>query len=223
MTDTQNDGRIAKLKNVRGFYTQGMVEAKPTVEGGDPKYNCIFVLETDKPEFDSNKKAIVAALNAASEKQWKKADVWKTIVEDDPKRCAYRKGERFKNKEGQVYNGFAGHMALSVAGPSGGKRRPVILDRRKKKVTEPSEIEEVVYGGTYCDIIVSFYGTDKGGKGVFASVEVIRSREEGDRIGGGYQFREDDADFFDDLADDDDFGDADTTKSSKSDDDDLFS
>jgi len=222
MTDTQNDGRIAKLKNVRGFYTQGMVEAKPTVEGGDPKFNCIFVLETDKPEFDSNKKAIVAALNAASEKQWKKPDVWKTIVEDDPKRCAYRKGERFKNKEGQVYNGFAGHMALSVAGPSGGKRRPVILDRRKKKVTEPSQIEEVVYGGTYCDIIVSFYGTDKGGKGVFASVEVIRSREEGDRIGGGYQYREDDADFFDDLGDDDDFGDADITKSSKSDDDDMF-
>jgi hypothetical protein len=33
MTDNANDGRIAKLKNVRAFYTPGMVEAKPTEIG----------------------------------------------------------------------------------------------------------------------------------------------------------------------------------------------
>lgn len=219
MTDNANDGRIAKLKNVRAYYTDSIHEAKPTVEGGEPKYTCTLVLEKDSAEFESNRKAIIAALNAAAEKQWKKPDAWKTIMEDDPKRLAFRKGERFKNKEGQVYRGFEGNMAVAVAGPSGGKRRPVILDRRKKKVTDPSDIPDVLYGGTYCDCIVSFYGTDKGGRGLFASVEVIRSREEGDRVGGGYQFRDDDADFFDELEDDDSFD----GKSSGSDsDDEMF-
>lgn len=204
----EDDGRIAKLKNVRAYYVDGIHEAKPTVEGGEPKHTCTFVLESDTAEFEVNKKAIIAALNATAEKQWKKVDAWKVIQEDDPKRLCFRRGERFKNKEGQVYAGFAGNMALAVAGPSGGKRRPVVLDRRKKK-TELKDLPDVLYGGVYCDIIVSFYGTDKGGKGVFASVEVIRSRETGDRVGGGYQFREDDVSDFDDLEDDDDsFGDS---------------
>jgi hypothetical protein len=49
---------------------------------------------------------------------------------------------------------------------------------------------------------VSFFGTDKGGKGLFCSVEAIRSRQEGERLGGGPRASADD---FDDLDDDDSF------------------
>jgi hypothetical protein len=51
-------------------------------------------------------------------------------------------------------------------------------------------------------VVISFYGTDEGGRGVFASIEAIRSRQEGERLGGGPRASADD---FDDLDDDDAF------------------
>lgn len=137
----------------------------------------------------------MSAIEAACDKEWKAKDKWKTIAEDDPKRVAYRKGERFKNREGQVYGGFEGNYGLAVSGPNGGKKRPKMLDRHRRPV-ETEDILDVVYPGTYADVVVSFYGTKKGGNGVFASVEAIRSHQEGERMGGGVQV---DADDFDDL------------------------
>ena len=68
------------------------------------------------------------------------------------------------------------------------------------------DILDVMYGGVYADVILSFYGTDKGGRGVFCTIEAIRSHEEGERMGGGVVV---DADDFDDLEDSDSFDDDD--------------
>lgn len=198
--EERGDGRTVQLKNVRLVFTDSLKEARATVENGEPKHTCTILLEADKPESEANKKKLMAALEAASEREWKKKDSWKAIAEDDPKRVAFRKGERFKNKEGEVYAGFAGNHALAVSGPMGGKKRPKILNRHKQAVAV-DDILDVVYPGTYADVVVSLYGTNKGGKGVFASVEAIRSRQEGERVGGGVDV---DADDFDDLDDDDD-------------------
>lgn len=197
--EERGDGRTVQLKNVRLVFTDSLKEARATVENGEPKHTCTVLLEADKPETEANKKKLMAALEAASEREWKKKDAWKAIAEDDPKRVAFRKGERFKNKEGEVYAGFAGNHALAVSGPMGGKKRPKILNRNKQAVAV-DDILDVVYPGTYADVVVSLYGTNKGGKGVFASVEAIRSRQEGERVGGGVDV---DADDFDDLEDDD--------------------
>ena len=197
--EERGDGRTVQLKNVRLVFTDSLKEARATVENGEPKHTCTVLLEADKPETEANKKKLMAALEAASEREWKKKDAWKAIAEDDPKRVAFRKGERFKNKEGEVYAGFAGNHALAVSGPMGGKKCPKILNRNKHAVAV-DDILDVVYPGTYADVVVSLYGTNKGGKGVFASVEAIRSRQEGERVGGGVDV---DADDFDDLEDDD--------------------
>lgn len=197
-----SDPRTVQLKNVRLSFTDSLKDKKATVEDGVPKHSVNLILETDKPEFEANKEKVRAAMTAASEEFFKNPKMWSLIMDDDPKRVCYRKGERFKNKSTQeVYKGYAGNWGISCGTPAKGQRRPKMWDRRKKPVPE-ADILEVCYGGAYADVVVSFYGTDKGGNGVFCTVEAIRSREVGEHMGGGWAG---DESVFDELEDDDSF------------------
>jgi hypothetical protein len=199
--EDKSDGRTVQLKRVRLSFTDSLKDKKPTVENGKPKHSVNVILESKGKEFDANKAKVGGALRAASKAAFKNEDAWKTIAEDDPKRVCYRKGERFKNKEGTVYAGYEGNFAISAGGPGAGDRRPKLLDRHKRPVEE-KDILDVFYGGSYADVIISFYGTEKGGRGIFATIEAIRSHQEGERMGGGVYV---DADDFDDLEDDGSF------------------
>lgn len=196
----EGDGRTVMLKNVRLSFPDSLKDAKATVENGVPKHTSNFLIESDRPGFEEKKAAAITAIKAACEKTWKKADRYKGIMEDDPKRLAFRKGERFKNAEGNVYVGYEGAMVIAAAGPGGGKKRPKLLDRRGNEVPY-DKIDEIMYPGSYVDLKVSFYGTDKGGAGVFATIEAIKSREIGERTGGGVATSADEFDEFDDDAD----------------------
>lgn len=202
-TVQQNDGRTVQLKGVRLSFV-GLKEKKATVEDGKPKFSLNLLLESDRPGNEDNKKKIIAAIKAAGDKEFKNPDKHKEIAEDNPQRVCFRKGERFKNKEtGEVYKGYAGNWAVSAGTPGAGQKRPKLLDRRKRPVEE-NDIDEVMYGGSYADVIVSFYGTKKGGPGIFCTVEAIRSHQEGEAMGGGISVSADD---FDDMDDDDSFDD----------------
>lgn len=213
-TEKKRDPRTVTLKRVRLSFTDQLKDKKATVADGTPKHSCNLLLETDQPEFEANKAKVVAAIEAACEVEWKKPEKYKEIAEDTPKRVCFRKGERFKNQEsGEVYKGYANNWAISGGTPGAGQRRPKLMDRRKRDVEE-KDILEVMYGGSYADAIVSFYGTDKGGNGVFCTIEAIRSHQEGERMGGGIQVSADD---FDDMDDGDSFGAADGTAAGDSD------
>lgn len=211
----EGDGRTVMLKRVRLSYGDSLKDAKPVVADGPPKHTSNFIIESDQAGFDEKKAAAIKAIKAACEKEWKNPDRYKTIMEDDPKRLSFRKGERFKNKDTQeIYAGYAGNMVISAGGPSGGKKRPKLLDRRGNEVPY-EKIDDIMYSGTYCDLKVSFYGTAKGGSdGVFATIEAIKSRETGDRMGGGAAATN--ADEFDEFDDEDGFDDS--GKSSSDDD-----
>lgn len=207
MSDIQSDGRTVMLKHVRLSFCESLLHKKKTAKTDDAKeaHSANLILEADDPRYQENYDKIVAALKAASEEAWAgKPNRWAEIIQDDPKRVCFRKGERFKNQTtGEIYDGYEGNTAIAGKGPKGGQLRPKLLDRHKRPVEE-KDILDVMYAGTYCDAIVSFYGTDKGGSaGVFCSIEAIRSHQEGERMAGGYNV---DPDVFDDLADDDGFG-----------------
>ena len=202
--EDRSDGRTVQLKRVRLSFTDGLREARATVEDGPKKYTCNVILEADSPSYDENRRKIISALKAAGTKAWKNENTWKDLREDEPKRCCYRKGSRFKNKEGEIYTGYDGNEAIACTGPGGGKARPKMLDRHKRPVEE-ADILDVCYSGSYADVIISVYGTDKGGsRGLFNSIDAIRSHQEGEAQGGGGIVVE--ADDFDDLDDDDSFG-----------------
>jgi hypothetical protein len=217
--EDKSDGRSVQLKGIRLSFTDRIHEADKTSEESDKlTHGCNFILESTSPHFAANKAKIEAALRIAGEKTWKNPDAYLQIQEDNPKRVTFRKGERFKNKEGKIYAGYEGNYAFAANGPGGGLKRPKLLDRRKGilreqasreqleagKVFEVAKIPDIFYGGVIADAIVSFYGTDKGSRGMFATVEAIRSHEEGERMGGGGIYV--DEDDFDDIEDDDSFG-----------------
>lgn len=201
--EQKSDGRTVQLKHVRLSFTDALKDKKKTAntEDAKEKHGCNIILESKDKFFDENKAKVLAAIEKACEIQWKKPKAWKDIQEDNPKRICFRKGERFKNTEGEIYQGYEGNFAITASGPSAGQKRPKLLDRRKRPVAY-DDILDVCYGGVYADVIVSLFGTDKGGKGVFCSIEAIRSHEEGERMGGGFNVDDDD---FDDLEDGDSF------------------
>lgn len=221
--EERGDGRAVQLKGTRFAFMQGLYEKKPTVKDGIPKYNFNVINVKDRPTAEANHKKILAALEAASEKQWKDKDRWKRIMENDPKRCCYRKGEKFANSEtGVPYAGFEGNWGLSVGCPAKGQKRPKKLLDRHKRPVEEKDILDVFYSGTFGDIVVEFYGTNEGGPGIFCVASALRSHQEGDNLGGGGVPVEDDD--FDDFEDDDDaFGSSSSSsESKKSASDDLF-
>lgn len=215
----KTDPRTVKLKRVRLSFTDALFEKKKTSDESDKlSHHCNLIIEKGQPEFEANNAAIMAAIREAGKKQWGDEDAFKEIQEEAPKRVCYRAGNRWKNKDGQVYAGYDGNFGLTGKGPGGGQKRPKLLDRRKRrlreqatgehiaagKVFEEKDILDVCYGGSYADAIVSFYGTDKGSRGIFCTIEAIRSHEEGERMSGGYVLDDDD---FEDLDDDDSFDD----------------
>ncbi|MGX7874384.1 ssDNA-binding protein [Mesorhizobium sp. ORM6] len=215
--EDKSDGRTVQLKGVRLSFTNSLKDKQATVKDGKPKHTFNVIIEKSSPHYEANMAKIKSALGKAGELKWKSPEAFKQIAEDDPKRVCFRKGERFKSqKDGKVYAGYEGNYAISCGTPGGGQRRPKLLDRHKREVDE-KDILDVMYGGSYCDTILSFYGTDEGGRGLFCTGEAIRSHQTGDRMGGGVYV---DADDFDDMDDDDSF-DSGSSASSKSKSDDF--
>lgn len=214
--EQKSDGRSVQLKGVRLSFTNRIAVADTTSDESDKKtHGCNFIIEADSPHFDANNAKIISALKEAGKQAFKNENAYKLIAEDTPKRVCYRDGNRWKNKEGKVYAGYENNKAFGANGPGGGLKRPKLYDRFKREV-EVKDISDVFYGGCYADVIVSFYGTDKGSRGIFCTIDAIRSLQEGDRMGGGIDV---DANDFDDVDDDEDAF-AGTSSSSKSNDDD---
>lgn len=191
--DKQADLRRVTLKNVRLSFASALAEKQRSHPDGPLKFGCNFINESSQPEFAANDRAIKRAIEAAEIKEFGADGVGKIArTVDDPKRLAYRPGEKFKNTEGEIYGGYAGNFGLTVKAD----RRPNLWDRHKRDV-EVEDIPDVFQAGFYCDAIVSFYCTSKkeqGGNGLFASVEAVRSRQTGEPFGASNNTKADDFD-----------------------------
>jgi hypothetical protein len=201
-------GRTVTLTRVRASFAESLQVASLPKKNKDPSakptHGANWLLETGSPDFESNQAATISAMKAAAREFKRPEDWYKTLMADDPKQCALRKGERFKTDKGEIYKGYEGNLVLASKGPAAGKSRPQIRDRYKKVIEDVTKINEIVYNGSYCDVIISFYGTDNGGTArLTCSVEAVRSHQEGERLGGGGIYVDDDD--FDTLEEDDSF------------------
>lgn len=175
---------------------------KAAVRDGKEKFSASQLFDPTTEEGRTNIKKAQVAVAAAEVAEFGegKAGFIAKVVED-PKRIALKKGERCKNKEGDVYKGYEGMIALTCSAD----KRPLLLYKNKTEV-ELEDIEDVFYGGLDVDMIVSFFcisDTDKGGNGLFCTVEAIRSLERGEAFGGGGRATADD---FEDEGEDDGIG-----------------
>jgi hypothetical protein len=218
-------GRTVTLTKVRLSFGESLnrksLPKKNKDPNAKPKHGANFILEKDSPDYASNMAAIHEALANAAKEFKKPENWWTTLLESKPDKLCLKKGDTFVQADGQVYKGYAGNMVLAVKGPAGGEKRPQIRDRYKKVIAVPENaveapiVTEIAYNGCVCDVIVSFYGTDNGSSDrLTGSVEAIRSWQEGERLGGGGVYVDDDD--FDDAPDEDDSFDAGPAQSSTS-------
>jgi len=180
------------LKNVRCSFLKvwTATESKP---GGKKQYRSNFIIDPSTPEGKANIKACEKAVAEVAAKQWsdKGERVVKTLKSD---RLDFRPGDTFVGQEsGEVYDGYEGMMIVKAANP----KRVRVLDRDKSDLHEE---DEKIESGDYCDAVVRFYtvaDTERGGNGVFASLELVRFRKQGERFGAAPVS----ADVLDDLDD----------------------
>lgn len=184
---------VVVLKNVRLGFPK-LWKAEAATADARPKFGASLILEPDSAEYKANVKACEAAVAYVSKKRWaEKAERISAAIER--KRKSYRDGDGETNEEGETWNGFAGTMIVSAKND----KRPQILSRDK---TPLAEEDGVIYAGCYVDAVVSFYTTfDKkqGGNGIWASLEIVRFRSDGESFGAA---KLDADDYLDDLDDD---------------------
>lgn len=183
------------LQDVRLSYPH-IWKPEASVKDGKLKFSANFIIDPSTPSGKKNQKLCDAAIKAVTEADWKdKATKMLKAVETD--RLNFRAGETFSNEEGDVYPGYEDMM---IAKGSNSRKFPIV--RRDKTPTD--EAEGVIYAGCYVDAVLRFYtvqGKDKGGSGVFASLEAIRFRRDGEAFGAAPV---DVDDVFDDLPDEED-------------------
>ena len=184
------------LPNVRLSFPT-LKNKRATVKDGKEKFSANFIIDPSTPQGKRNIELCKKAILEAEMETFRKTGVVKTI--EDPKRIAFRPGAKFRNQEGEVYEGYAGMVAVSCNNDS----RPQLWDRYKGEV-DYEDIEDVFQGGFHCDAAIRFFcvnGADKGGRGLFCAVNGIRSHQRGEVFSTGGRISVDE---FDDLDDDDD-------------------
>lgn len=198
---TQTDERVCTIKNVRLSFCNGLREKTKSHPDAKPKHSSSFILDPSVAEHPANMKAVRKAIAAAEMKEFGKTGVVEKI--QDHKRVVFRPGETFTNEDGETYQGYDVEGAYGL-GSCKSDKRPKLFDRAKNQV-EPEDIDDVFQAGQYADAIVSFYCTSKkeqGGRGLFASVQLIRARQTGETFGAGNNASADDLDDLDDIEDD---------------------
>lgn len=171
-------------------------KAEASTPESKPKFGASFLIDPTTAEGKANLKRLNALIEQVKKDTWaEKADKIYNAIED--KRKLLRDGDNATNSEGDVYDGYEGMMYVSASN----QKRPQILNRDKSTLAEE---DGVIYGGCYVDAVISVYAVTKkeqGGNGMFATVEVVRFRKDGEAFGAGPI---DADDYLDDLPDDDD-------------------
>jgi hypothetical protein len=197
---TQTDERVVTIKNVRLSFCNGLREKTKSHPDAKPKHSCSFILDPSVAEHPANLKAVKKAIAAAEVKEFgagKEGIIGKSV--QDNKRIVFREGNTFTNEDGETYQGYDVEGAYGL-GSCKSDKRPKLFDRKKNPV-EAEDIDDVFQAGQFCDAIVSFYCTSKkeqGGRGLFASVQLIRARQTGETFGAGNNASADDLDDLDD-------------------------
>ncbi len=195
-----------KLVDVRLSFPK-LFTPEASVTNGPLKFGATFLIHEDDEHYEANTARAQKAYDAVFAETWKGK---KPILKDDRK--FYIEGEKCVNQDGEMYAGYEGCMVVKASrkaakatdpnDSSHNRMRPPMFYRNKDKV----EVDDgTFYGGCRVDAVVNFYGItdqDKGGNGIFATIEAIRFRRDDTPFGAAPVG----ADAFDDLDDEDDDG-----------------
>lgn len=166
--------------------------------GAEPKYSSSFILDPEIKVCADSIERVEEAIKAVAKNTWKeKAD---KVLKSLGDRTVLFDGDSLTNSEGDEIAGYPGNMVVRAGNRKEFKR----LARDKSPLTEEiCSKEDIMQGGQWVDAVISIYSItdkDKGGNGIFATMEVVRYRKDGERFGAPPV---DEDDYLDDLGDED--------------------
>lgn len=183
------------LKNVRLSFPHLFTPTRST-EDGALKYRAAFLIDPETAQGRANIKVIESELARVKADKWKdKAD--KIKFKED--RIAFVDGNTCASQDtGEIYNGYEDMKVIKTAN----SKKPQVVDGSRTALTE-EEAEGKIYAGCYVNAVVSLYAindADKGGNGIFATVEAVQFSKHGEAFGAG---QVDVDDVFDEITEDD--------------------
>lgn len=154
-------------------------------DGGVEKYGASFLFDAEAqktPEYAALRNAIVA-IGRAERKHWDGTQFDK-LVAAGKVRVPLLKGDDNTDKNGNVYDGFAGTMYIRPTS----KLRPQIIDRDKTPITEMTEL----YSGCYARASLGIFTYEaKGNRGIAFGLRNVQKLGDGPPL-GSYSRAEDD-------------------------------
>lgn len=179
------------LKDVRLSFPH-IWKKQAATEDATPKFSAAFLMDPSTPAGKKNVKSCEKAIADVMKEKWKKE------VRLKPGREGMQDGdEQISDNTGEVYDGYEGMMVVSA---KNGNRIPIV-DADK---TTLAEEDGKPYAGCYVNAVIRFFAVDdakKGGKGIFASLEAIQFKRDGEAFGAAPV---DVDDYFDEEGFDDD-------------------
>lgn len=214
MTAKNQRNDVLVLKNVRLSFPK-LFEKVKTNDTGVPKYSLACLMDPETKHGAANIQAVKDMQMRIAKSVWKD-NAEKVLRAVDRDRRLLRNGEHATNQEGDVYAGYEGMNYITAS-----STREFKILNRDKSIAGKND-QEKFYGGCYADVVLACYAItdrDKGGNGLFASIEIVRWRADGEPFGAA-PLEEDD--YLDDLDDDEDFDGEETSGSMDDDDDDMI-
>lgn len=147
-----------KLQNVRISYAR-LFEPRAFAPGDPEKYSTqILIPKDDKENLEKLKNAIESA----------KEDLGKKVK---PKISVWRDGDT----DSSANDATAGHIFFNASASD----KPPVVGKSRQPLTK-----DEIWSGCYCNVIVSIYGTLKGGAKVCAGLNGVQLVQHGDRLDG---------------------------------------
>lgn len=154
-----------------------LYEPTASVEGGRLKYRCNIIID---PTTDTGKRNIKKIENLIKQVELDKFKKSPATYKTDDRKCFVDGDSCVNQKTGEVYDGYAGMAILKAAND----KRVAVVNR---DLTPLVAEDGVTYAGCYCNFFVRIYGVtgaDKGGNGLFASLETVQFVKDGEPFGG---------------------------------------
>lgn len=148
-----------------------------SVEGGKLKYRCNIIID---PNTDAGKADIKKIENLIRIVELEKFKKHPAVYKSADRQCFVDGDSCVNQKSGEVYDGYEGMKILKASND----KRPSVVNR---DMTPLVEDDNVTYAGCYCNFFVRIYavaGADKGGNGIFASLEAVQFAKKGEPFGG---------------------------------------
>ena len=148
------------------------------VQGGEPKYSCNFILDTDAVEWRELGQIISAM---AKEKWGENAPAVINMIKADKRlRCYGQGSEKISQKTGKVYDGFDTKLYISAANSD----KPKLYGTDAKELPPTASLNQMFAGGNYVSGVISFWLQDNQyGRAIRANLDGVQFVETGEHFG----------------------------------------